>query len=78
MAILNWRYSEDDFEVLPTFNVVLSAYTTTQARLKQYENLYELVAQAIYYNTDSLVYVDKEGIHIVPTGEYLGQITNVL
>ena len=42
-------------------NVVIAAFTTSQARLKLYEELYKLSDRILYCDTDSIIFVEKEG-----------------
>lgn len=76
--LANWEYQEEVGGSLKTVNVVLAAFTTSQARLKLYEHLEVLQTQVLYYDTDSVIYVQREGQHTVPTGDYLGQMTDEL
>lgn len=75
---LNWNYLDEVGDSLRTANVVLAAYTTAQARLQLYKHLDALGEQVIYYDTDSVFYLYKQGMHKVPTGDYLGQMTDEL
>lgn len=65
MVIVDWRYSEDGCEVLLSVNVVIAAYTTAQARLKLYDHLDALGLQALYYDTDNVLYVHKDGLYSI-------------
>ena len=48
-------------EALGNTNVILAAYTTCQARLTLYELLDKLDRRVLYYDTDSMIYVSREG-----------------
>jgi len=65
-------------EPLRNANVVLAAYTTAQARLKLYEHLEALGDQVLYYDTDSCIYYHRKNLYKVPTGDYLGEMTDEL
>ena len=70
---------EDDFETtLGNTNVVVAAYTTAQARLKLYTYLDFLQDRVLYYDTDSVIYIDREGAPKVKTGNFLGDMTDEL
>ncbi|XP_028405262.1 uncharacterized protein LOC114527769 [Dendronephthya gigantea] len=59
-------------------NVVIAAFTTAYARLKLYDVLDQLQERALYYDTDSVIFVSKPGDPEPPTGPYLGELTDEL
>ena len=70
---------DEDFETsLGNTNVVIAAYTTAQARLKLYSYLDMLQDRVLYYDTDSVIFIDKEGAPKVQTGNFLGDMTDEL
>ena len=71
---LKWTLKEDFDEGLSNVNVVLAAYTTCHARLKLYELLEGLKERVLYFDTDSVVYVSREGLWDPPLGDYLGEL----
>ena len=42
-------------------NVVIAAFTTAHARLKLYSVLKQLDRRVLYFDTDSVIYVSKDG-----------------
>ena len=44
-----------------TTNVVLSAYITSLARVELYKTLHQVGERAIYYDTDSIIYISRPG-----------------
>ncbi|WAR15803.1 hypothetical protein MAR_030397 [Mya arenaria] len=58
---LEWVYNDDFVEPSARTNVIIAAYTTSQARLK-------------LYNTDSLVFTTRPGEWEPPLGDYLGDL----
>ncbi|XP_018574534.1 uncharacterized protein LOC108913464 [Anoplophora glabripennis] len=76
--VVNWEHKEEAYDPLTTVNVVIAAYVTTQARLKLYSYLEQLGDRVLYYNTDSVIYMAKDGVYGVPTGEFLGDMTDEL
>lgn len=74
----NWEYIEEAADTLPTVNVCIAAYTTAQARLKLYSYLEKLNDRALYYDTDSVIFVSREGEWEPPTGEFVGDLTDEL
>ena len=67
-------------ETSPVTNDVVAAYTTAQARLKLYSYLEHLGERALYYDTDSIIYVSNRDMHEYepPTGTLLGEMTDEL
>ena len=59
-------------------NVVIAAFTTAYARLKLYDLLDLLQERALYYDTDSVIYVSEPGKPDPPLGNYLGDLTDEL
>ncbi|KAJ8951329.1 hypothetical protein NQ317_017624 [Molorchus minor] len=77
--IVNWEFRDESYEILPTVNVCLAAYTTTLARLKLYSYLEKLGNRVLYHDTDSVVYISQEDDNIdIPLGSMLGEMTNEL
>lgn len=66
-------YVENDFNT----NVFIAAFTTANARLRLYEMLDNLGESVVYYDTDSIVYIDN-GCNTVKTGCLLGDWTDEL
>lgn len=54
------------------------AFTTPLARLKLYDILEQLGEQVLYYDTFSVIYKTAPGLHDVPTGTFLGEMTEEL
>ncbi|KAG8235182.1 hypothetical protein J437_LFUL015488 [Ladona fulva] len=59
-------------------NIPIACYTTTHARLVLYEYLERLGDRVLYFDTDSIIYVEKDGCWSPPTGPFLGQMTDEL
>ena len=59
-------------------NIVIAAFTTAYARLKLYGLLDLLQERALYYDTDSVIYVHEPGKPEPPLGNYLGDLTDEL
>ncbi|KAG5862287.1 hypothetical protein JTB14_015426 [Gonioctena quinquepunctata] len=76
--IVNWKYKEKASDSLSTVNVVIAAFVTAQARLKLYSYLEQLEERVLYYDTDSVIYVSEPGEFDIPTGEFVGDMTNEL
>ena len=59
-------------------NVVIAAFTTAYARLKLYDLLDLLQERALYYDTDSVIYVHQPDKPDPPLGNYLGDLMDEL
>lgn len=57
-------------------NAVLAAFTTAHARLKLYSVLERLDTRVLYYDTDSVIYISREGEWEPELGDYLGDLTS--
>ena len=75
---MRWKYIDEFSPVSSRTNVVIAAYTTAQARLKLYSYLERLGGRALYTDTDSVVFLSKEGEDNLETGDYLGDLTDEL
>ena len=78
MVEVQWQHTDEFVEASGRTNVILAAYTTCQARLKLYELLERLDRRVLYYDTDSVIYVSREGEWEPQTGDFLGELTNEL
>ena len=57
-------------------NIFIGIFTTAWARLELYNLLDLLGENALYVDTDSCIFVSREGSPKPATGDYLGQLTN--
>ena len=78
-TMLQVNYKMRDSYVKNHFNtnVYVAAYTTANARLRLYEQLSRLDKNAVYCDTDSIVY-KKNGEVSLPYGDMLGEWTDEL
>lgn len=76
--IVNYEFKEESYQPLSTTNVCLAAYTTTQARLKLYSYLERLGDRVLYYDTDSVIFVQKDGEFEPSVGDFIGDMTDEL
>ena len=76
--IVHWEHSDDSTIPLSTVNVTIAAYTTAHARLELYNYLDQLDERVLYFDTDSVIYVQREHDVNLPVGDFLGNLTNEL
>ena len=56
----------------------LAAFTTAYGRLELYTLMEQLQRRVLYHDTDSVVYVSKQGDWNPPLSNYLGGLTSEL
>ena len=59
-------------------NIFVAAFTTCWARLRLYEALELLGECLLYFDTDSIIFMDLPGQTSSPLGDYLGDFKNEL
>lgn len=75
-AEITYKYGDNFINTNSTTNVIIAAFTTAYARLKLYEMLEPLGHRALYFDTDSCIFVQKEGEWNPPLGSNLGELTD--
>ena len=76
MALVQWRFAEGCGFQTSNINVFLGAFTTAHARLELYNVMDKLGERLLYSDTDSLIFVSKDGDWEPPLGGYLGDLTD--
>ena len=60
-------------------NVIIASFVTAYARLELFKVLHKLQENVLYYDTDSVIYVeDLAKRRCLKTGKYLGELTDEL
>ncbi|XP_034080793.1 uncharacterized protein LOC117551842 isoform X1 [Gymnodraco acuticeps] len=78
-ALVQWCYGENCYSTPNKVdNIFIAAFTTAYARLKLYSELEKLQRRVFYYDTDSIIYVTRQGESPLPMGVYLGDLTDEL
>lgn len=79
LVAVTYEQGHEFVEVLANTNPVIAAYTTAQARLKLYSYIEKLQERCLYFDTDSIIYVDRPGDEYhPPVGNFLGEMTDEL
>ena len=78
MVEVHYQYQDEDIPVSPNLNIFVACFTTCWARLRLYEALELLGERVLYYDTDSVLYVEEEGQPNPVLGDYLGESTSEL
>ncbi|MGB5440078.1 MAG: DNA polymerase, partial [Gammaproteobacteria bacterium] len=76
--LVRYTKKEDFIKPLSNTNVVIAAFVTAHARIRLYSYLEELQDRVLYFDTDSVFYTSKPGEKNLPTGDYLGDLTDEL
>jgi hypothetical protein len=76
--LISWKARDEVVVGSKKSNVVIASYTTAMARMKLYSYLEQLGTRVLYYDTDSVIYVNRPGDVDVETGDYLGEMTDEL
>ena len=78
MVEVHYQYQDQDIPVSPNLNIFVAAFTTCWARLKLYDALEQLGERVLYYDTDSVIYLEEPGQPRPDLGNYLGDFTSEL
>ena len=76
MVEVHYQHQEEDIPVSPNLNIFVAAFTTCHARLKLYQALESLGERVLYYDTDSVIFLQDPGQPNPELGPYLGQFTS--
>ncbi|XP_073497547.1 uncharacterized protein [Phyllobates terribilis] len=76
-AMVNWQYSKESYaKENKNTNIFIACFTTAYARLELFKLLDALQERCLYHDTDSVIFVSKEGDYMPPLGDYLGDLTS--
>ena len=78
--MVEMSYIQKDMFVDNSFdtNIFVACFTTSSARLRLYGLLDYLGDQVLYFDTDSVVYIDRPGGRDIACGDMLGELTDEL
>jgi len=77
MIQMCYNYKDYYVENFHNTNILIALFTTSSARLRLYEMLDKLGRAVVYFDTDSIFYIDN-GYNKVKTGTMLGEWTDEL
>ena len=76
VALVQWNHKDARLSRAKDVNVVVGAVTTAHARLMLYDLLDKLQERVLYCDTDSVIFVSRDGEWVPPLGPYLGDLTD--
>lgn len=80
VLLTSWSYVDVNDSYLGRTNIAVASYVTAWARLEllaimeKIEKIRE--GSVLYHDTDSVIYIHREGDDDVPCGDYLGELTD--
>ena len=77
MVQMNYNLKDQFVENAVNTNVYIACFTTSHARLMLYDKLDYMKEKVLYFDTDSIIYVD-DGTRTIKTGDMLGNMTDEL
>ena len=78
MVQMSYTYKDQFVDNSYNTNIYIACFTTSSARLMLYEKLHYLDKQVLYYDTDSIIYIDSQNGKVIETGDMLGDLTDEL
>ncbi|XP_040276226.1 DNA polymerase-like [Bufo bufo] len=75
-ALIIWKYAKGHHTINKKTNLFIACFKTTYARLELYSLLDRLQERCLYHDTDSVIFVHREGEGLPPLGAYLGELTS--
>ena len=79
MVEVYYQHQKEDIRVSPNLNIFVACFTTCHARLKLYEALEPLGERVLYFDTDSVIYLEETPTQFKPAlGSYLGNFASEL
>ena len=76
---VHYQNQKEDIRVSPNLNIFVACFTTCHARLKLYDALEDLGERVLYFDTDSIIYLEETPTQFQPVlGSYLGDFASEL
>ncbi|XP_074596399.1 uncharacterized protein LOC141851557 [Brevipalpus obovatus] len=82
-VLLQYKFeSDDDDEEFAARNIAVAAFLTSYARTKLYQLIDEIesarTGRVLYFDTDSVIFVEKDSDEKIKTGDFLRELTDEL
>jgi len=75
---VHYQHQDEDIPVPPNLNIFVACFTTSWARLRLYEALELLGERVLYFDTDSIIYLEEPDQPSPVLGDYLREFTSEL
>ena len=75
---VHYRHQDEDIPMSPNLNIFVASFTTCWARDRLNEAIQLLGERVLYFDTDSVIYLEETGQPNPPLGDYLGEFTSEL
>ena len=73
--LASYTFKTEFSKDLNSVNVAIASFITCYARLELYKHLKRLNRSTLYFDTDSIFWIEKQGGYTIPTGKFLGDFT---
>ena len=73
---VHYQYQDKDIPVSPNLNSFVASFTTSWARDRLNKAIQLLGERVLYFDTDSVIYLEEPGQPNPPLGHYLGEFTS--
>ena len=77
MVQISYTFKDEFVDNSYNTNIYVACFTTSSARLMLYEKLDHLNDQVLYFDTDSIIYIDSPNGNKIKTGDMLGELTAI-
>ena len=77
MDQMTYNFKDQFVDYLKNTDIYIACFTASHARLMLYDKLSYLQEKVLYFDTDSIIYID-DGPKNVKTGDMLGEMTDEL
>ena len=78
--LMNWRYKNNEEARQGVVNVAIASFITSYARRELWRAINKIESispgSVYYFDTDSIIYLAHTGMELLPTGQYLGDLTS--
>ena len=78
MVQMSYTYKDQFVDNSYNTNIYVACFTTSSARLMLYDKLDYLNEQVLYFDTDSIIYIEPKNSNLIETGDMLGDLTDEL
>ena len=78
MVQMSYTYRDQFVDNSYNTNIYVACFTTSSARLMLYEKLDYLNEKVLYFDTDSIIYIEPKNSNLIETGDMLGDLTDEL